>query len=174
MGLKTALTGKMLIGTADFAAAQDATVQMNSGGGWKAGDYAVPGMTIAKQIDTVQIAAAHDDEDYTVTIRGIDYTIDSGAGATVGSIRDALKAAVDAGTATVTTADVGADAFSIEADVPGEGLGTAVTADTPADITISAAGLVPSALGIINLSNAEFTIRSPTAITAKVSVLVQG
>lgn len=48
-----------------------------------------------REIINITINTAEDDRDYTITIDDIDYTIDSGAGATVSSIATALKAKID-------------------------------------------------------------------------------
>lgn len=172
MALKIALNGQMLIGDAEFSAQQDVDVPLPTGGPWKPGRYTVAGLPVTAEITTVQAASASNNENYFVTIRGVTFSFLSDGTATVGEIRDGLRAAVDAGSLTVTTADVGGDAFSIQADVAGEGLKVSVDADTPADLVISARDSVPSALSVISRDSGQFTLRNPAAITARVGVMV--
>jgi hypothetical protein len=174
MALKIARTGQLLIGDAEFSAQQEVDVSLPTGGPWVPGQYTVAGLPIVAAIDTVQILNATLNEDYTVIIRGRAFTINSGGAPTVTTIRDALKAAIDAAAASlgVTTANVGADALSVQANIPGVGLFLSATADTPSDVTVSALDSVPSQLGVTDRSSGRFTLRNPAAITAKVGVMV--
>lgn len=64
--------------------------------------------TIVLLVDTVA-----DDTDYTVTINGVDFTIDSGTSATAESIADDLVAAIDGGSEPVDAIDGTGGEFSI-------------------------------------------------------------
>lgn len=74
----------------------------------------------------VTVPTVTDDTDYTATINGVDFTFDSGAGATAGSIVDGLIAAIGGGSEPVGTSDNGDD-FDITADIPGESFDITVT-----------------------------------------------
>lgn len=90
-----------------------------------------------KQLFQVDINAAHDSEDYTITIDGTDYTITSDGTATTEEIRDALVTAVEAGSDPVVLT-VDTDIIYIEAaSQDTDELTITVTADTPADISIT-------------------------------------
>lgn len=171
MALRVALTGQLLVGTVQFSAAQDVEVPLPTGGPWKPSRYAVAGLPVTKALDTVQIVGAAAAEDYSVTIRGKTFTYTAGGAPTVTTIRDGLKALVDAGGLDITTADVGADSFSNESNVPGELLNTSVTADTPANIAASYSSS-PAVLGVIGKESAKVTLRNPTAVTMDLGMVV--
>jgi uncharacterized phage protein gp47/JayE len=98
----------------------------------------------SKQQDVVEIVAAADNEDYTVTINGINFTIDSGGGATKNSIAAALISAINNtaanGWVPVTASPSGPpDEFvNLQSDYNGNPFTVTVTADTPANITVVA------------------------------------
>jgi hypothetical protein len=172
MALKVALTGKLLVGDAVFTAQQDVAVDLLQGGGWKPGEYTVAGLPVVAEITTFKIDVAALNEDYSVTIRGQTFTVDSGGAPTVTTIRDALKALIDASSLDVTTADVAADSCSVLSNVAGEGLKLSVLAETAINMSIDVRDSVPSALGVISRDSGQFTLRNPAAITARFGVMV--
>jgi len=72
------------------------------------------------QLIDVEVITAVDDTDYTMTINGTDFTIDSGGAATVNSIATALQVAINGGTEPVTAGTVTGGAFTLTADVAGD------------------------------------------------------
>ena len=70
-------------------------------------------------VTTVGVAVVADNTDYTVTVNGTDFTIDSGGGATATSIITAIKGAIDGGSEPVTTGAVVADEITVTSDVSG-------------------------------------------------------
>jgi len=101
----------------------------------------------SKQADVIEIVAATDSEDYTITINGIDYTINSGIGATKNSIAAALIVAINNnanGWVPVTASPSGPpDEFvNLQSDYNGNDYTLTVTADTPTNIEINGASHV--------------------------------
>lgn len=81
------------------------------------------------QLQTVTVDTAADDTDYTVTINGTPFTIDSGGTATVIAIAAALDAAINGGAELVTSDDSAGDGtFTLTADVVGDSYTLAVSA----------------------------------------------
>jgi hypothetical protein len=78
---------------------------------------------------TLGVGVVADDTDYTCTINGTDFTIDSGPGATATSIITALKGAIDGGSEPVTTGAVVADTITITSDVSGARDSITITAN---------------------------------------------
>lgn len=182
MSFKYALGGKLVHDTVQFENEASKSVQITGpgvGGGWKPGEYSVVGVPLARAADTVTIATAADNENYSITVRGKTYTVDSGVAATVTTIRDALGALLDADVAAglldATVADNSTDAIDITANVPGEALDTAVTADTPTNITLAESVDMPVGLpGVVGKKSALVELRATAAITKSVDLLIVG
>lgn len=62
----------------------------------------------------VEVASVVDETDYTVTINGVDFTVDSGVGASAASIAALLETAINAGAEPVTAVDEGAGVLRLE------------------------------------------------------------
>lgn len=65
----------------------------------------IRGSTASAMTRIITVASAIDNTDYTITINGTAFTVDSGAGATVISIAALLHAAINAGSEPVTSTD---------------------------------------------------------------------
>ncbi len=101
----------------------------------------------AKQSDVVEILTAANNEDYTITINGVDYTIDSGGSATVDSIAAALIVKINDnanGWIPVTaTASGPPDEFvNLQSDYNGNDYTVTTSATTPANIEVVTASHV--------------------------------
>lgn len=78
--------------------------------------------SVAK-VYTVTVDTAADDTEYALAVNGIEVTIDSGAGATTTTIKDALVAAINGEAllaSLVTAASTGAATFTISGDIEGK------------------------------------------------------
>ena len=71
------------------------------------------------QTRVITVAVVEDDTDYTISINGTDFTIDSGAGATNLTIAAALETAINGGTEPVTATDNLDGTIDLVADVAG-------------------------------------------------------
>lgn len=177
---KNALGGKLIRGRVDFSAeAGPVNVDVKGYGGLAPGDYSVAGVPLGRGVDTVTIDTAADNEDYFVTVKGRTFSVDSGGGATVTTIRDDLLALITAPIQAelgITAAANGADSIDFTALVGGEALDTAVDAETPANISISA----QTAIGVAGVPlltgkrSAQLEFRSTASISGGVEFLVQG
>ena len=180
MSFRYALGGKLFRGQVRFAAVAEVTesiVGAGVGGGLTASDYAVIGLPLAQAIDTVTIDTAAAAETYSTTIKGRTFTYTAGGAPTVTTIRDGLKALVDAAAAgmSISTATNGADAMDITALTPGDAIDTAVTAQTPANISLVASlNTAGGPVGIIGKKSGQLVIRSATAITASFDLAIVG
>jgi len=108
------------------------------------------------QQDVVEIVGAANNEDYTVTINGNDFTINSGAGATKNSIAAALITAINnnANGWVPVTASPSAppDEFvNLESDYAGNAFVVSVSADTPANIQVVSGSHVDAAGDQLNV-----------------------
>lgn len=105
---------------------------------WKVGRRTSTPSTMTR---IVTVASVIDDTDYTVTINGTAFTIDSGAGATNLTIATALFTAINAGSEPVTAVDNADGTIDLTEDVDGAlfGLTATRTLLTQDDTTIAAA-----------------------------------
>lgn len=178
---KVALQGKVVRGLVAFSnEAGPATIEISPNlGGLKPSDYSIVGIPLGRQRDTVTIDTAANNEDYTITIKGRPFTVDSGGAATVTTIRDALLALLTAPIQTqlgIVAASSGADSITIDALTPGgDPLNTSVTADTPANISVAktALGLAATILACAKLSG-KIEFRATTSITESKEFAVIG
>jgi hypothetical protein len=179
---KNALGGKLIRGRVDFAAeAGPAVVDIRGFSGLGPNDYSLAGAPLGREQDTVQLVAAHNAEDYSITIKGQTFTFTSGGAATVTTIRDGLLALFTApvlASLGISATSSGVDSIDFAQNEAGaaEELATAVTADTPADITISARvglGVAGVPLCCVKRSG-QMVFRSTATITAGVEFAVVG
>lgn len=175
MGLRIARTGQLLIGDVEFNNESEKVVVFDQGGAWRKGRYVLAGIPVVRQLDTIQIDGVVDSEDYTITIGGQAFTINSGIGATAGSIRTALRAAIDGVSALAVSADNGGDSIDLTALEAGTGFSLAVSATGAGSLAITAQtfdGAALSQFGVIDQRSGEAVIRTPAAFTGKLPVMV--
>lgn len=178
---KYALGGKLFRGRIELANATRALEVIEGvGGGLAPGDYSVVGLPLVRVFDTVLIAGATDNENYTMIIKGRPFTVDSGVAATVTTIRDALFALLTApiqASLGIIAATSGADSITLLTLTAGDALNTQVTADTPANISLTEGmddngGATP--VGIAAKLSGQIDIRASAAITASFELAVVG
>jgi hypothetical protein len=105
---------------------------------WKVGRRT---STPSTQTRVVTVASVVDNTDYTITINGTPFTIDSGSSATNLTIATALFTAINAGAEPVTAVDNADGTLDLTEDVDGVTFGLTVTRDllTQDDTTVAAA-----------------------------------
>jgi hypothetical protein len=105
---------------------------------WKVGRRTSTPSTMTR---VVEVATVIDDTDYTVTINGTEFTIDSGGAATNLTIATALFTAINAGAEPVTAVDNADGTITLTEDVDGVIFGLTATRDllTQDDTTVAAA-----------------------------------
>jgi len=176
MGLRLAKTGQLLIGDSIWAAETEKTVVLAQGGPWPKGRYTLAGIPVVKQLDTILIDGVVDNEDYTIVIGGQTFTIDSGAGASAGSIRTALRAAIDGVSGLAVTADNGAASIDITALAAGTGFSLSeTTSGGGATMSISAQTFEGAALnqfGLVDQQSGAMVLRAPAAFTGCLPIMV--
>lgn len=89
----------------------------------------IRGTTPTAQTRIMTVATAVDDTDYTVTINGVAFTVDSGSSATVAGIALLLHTAINAGGEPVTSTDNLDGTFDLIADAVGVLFGLSHTRD---------------------------------------------
>ena len=97
--------------------------------------------TATAQTRIVTVATVTDDVDYTVTINGTAFTIDSGSSATNLTIAAALEAAVNGGSEPVTATDNLDGTIDLVADVAGTEFGLTISSLLTQDDTTADAGV---------------------------------
>lgn len=167
---KTALGGKLIRGRVDFSAeAGPALIDIKGFGGLSPDNYSIAGLPLGRQRDIVTIAGDAGGEDYSITIKGRTFTVTSG-GTGVTAVRDALLALLTAPIQAelgIAAASSGGDAINLDSLVPGaDPLNTAVTADTPANITLTFDALGPAdSILAVSKQSAAFEVRATASIT---------
>jgi hypothetical protein len=118
------------------------------------------------------VASVVDDTDYTVTLNGTAFTIDSGSSATNLTIAAALVAAINGGTEPVTATDNVDGTFDLEEDVDGVifGLSHTITLLTQDDTTAEA-GIATDYAGVKAEDNDFYGVMMTSSATLEIAAL---
>lgn len=99
----------------------------------------------------ISVDTAVDSTDYTITINGTDFTIDSGVAATPTSIATALVGAINGGSEPVSAIDNADGSFDIASDTPGQAFTLALVGTNMSIQSFLTAGTVADDLAAIKL-----------------------
>jgi len=118
------------------------------------------------------IASVLDDTDYTITINGTDFTVDSGSGATAISIAALLHAAINAGSEPVTSTDNLDGTLDLVEDVAGTvfGLSHSLNLITQDDTTTDA-GIATDYAAIKAEDNDFYAVFMTSSATLEIAAL---
>jgi hypothetical protein len=132
----------------------------------------IRGSTASAMTRIMTVATAMDDTDYTVTINGTAFTIDSGSSATVITIAAALVAAINAGSEPVTATDNLDGTFDLVEDTAGTIFGLTHTLNLiTQDDTTTDAGVAADYAAIKAEDNDFYAVFMTSSSTLEIAAL---